>query len=86
MPTSFSEILLSFEFVSSDASHQAFLCKQTGKIYLRSDLSELDELNDELPDDVEDDEKYVAKAFTRADQTRVRVHFALAISSRLLPP
>ena len=27
---------------------------------MRSDFSDLDELNDELPDDIEDDEKYIA--------------------------
>jgi len=61
MPASFQEILLAFEFVGSGVGvHEAFLCRRTGKIYWRSELSDLDEMNDELPDDVEDDEKYVA--------------------------
>jgi hypothetical protein len=62
MPASFQEILLAFEFVgSSDGGmHEAFLCRRTGKIYWRSEFSDLDEMNDELPDDVEDDEKYTA--------------------------
>jgi hypothetical protein len=34
--------------------------QRTGKIYWRSEFSDLDELNDELPDDVEEDENYVA--------------------------
>jgi hypothetical protein len=62
MPVSFGDISLAFEFVSSQAElHQAFLCRRTGKIYYRSEFSDLDEeaLNDELPDDIEDDEKYV---------------------------
>jgi hypothetical protein len=60
MPTDFQEILLSFEFVASGGGglHEAFLCKQTGKIYWRSETSDLDELEDEVPDDVEDGEKY----------------------------
>lgn len=62
MPVSFQDILVSFEFVSSGGlgENEAILCRRTGEIYSRSDLSELDEMNDELPDDVADDEKYLA--------------------------
>ena len=66
MLISFQEILDALEFVGSGSvgEHQAILCRRTGKIYWRSEFSDLDELNDglndELPDDVEDDEKYVA--------------------------
>jgi hypothetical protein len=62
MPISFQEILDALEFVGSGSvgEHEAILCRRTGKIYWRSESSELDELNDELPDDIEDDEKYVA--------------------------
>ncbi len=61
MPVSFEEILNAFEFVSAGGlgEHQAFLCIQSGKIYWHSDLSDLDEADDELPEDVEDDEKYL---------------------------
>ena len=61
MPASFEDILFAFEFVASQVGlHQAFVCRRTGKIYLRSEFSELDvdDLNDEMPDDVEDAEKY----------------------------
>jgi hypothetical protein len=61
MPTAFSDIELSFEFVSSEggSTHEAFLCRRTGKIYWRSDSS--DDLNEEeMPDDVEDEEKHIA--------------------------
>jgi len=61
MPTTFSDIELSFEFVSSEggSTHEAFLCRRTGKIYWRSDSS--DDLNEEeMPDDVEDEEKHIA--------------------------
>ena len=63
MPARFQEILDALEFVGMDAAygeHLAILCRQTGKIYWRSEMSDLDELEDELPDDVEDDEKYIA--------------------------
>ena len=68
MPVSFQEILLAFDFVESGGAglHEAILGRRTGKIYWRSQFSDLDELdelnelNDELPEDVEDDEKYIA--------------------------
>jgi hypothetical protein len=62
MPTSFQEILDALELVSMGGvgEYQALLCRTTGKIYCHSKLSDLDELNDELPDDIEDDEKYIA--------------------------
>jgi hypothetical protein len=58
MPVSFTDILEAFQFVcaGSVGEHQAFLCKQSGKVYWHSELS--DEL-DELPDDINDGEKYV---------------------------
>ena len=40
--------------------HRAVLCKRTGKVYWHSEFSDLDELNDQLPDGIEDEEKYVA--------------------------
>ena len=57
MPVSWTDLILAFEFVSASypGKHQAFLCKQTCKLYWQSTSSgELDE----LPDDI-DDEKYV---------------------------
>jgi len=58
MPVSFEEIQEALEFVSASGlgEHQAFLCIRSGKIYWHSDLSDLD---DELPEDIEDDEKYL---------------------------
>jgi hypothetical protein len=60
MPTSFSDLELAFEFVSSEGigMNEAFLCRRTGKIYWRSDS--LDELDEEAPDDLDDEEKYIA--------------------------
>ena len=58
MPVSWKDLTLAFEFVgaSSTGEHQVFLCKQTGELHWHSDS--LDEL-DELPDDIDDDEKYI---------------------------
>ncbi|MQX75916.1 hypothetical protein [Sinorhizobium medicae] len=58
MPVSFKDILLAFEFVSSGGTgeHQAFLCKQSGTLYWQSEFTgDLDE----LPDDIDDSDKYV---------------------------
>lgn len=60
MPSDFQDILFAFEFVSGDSSNEALLCRRTGKVYWHSPLSGLDEIEEELPDDVEDDENYVA--------------------------
>lgn len=66
MPTSFEDIRLGFDFVDSNdlGANDAILCRRTGKIYWRSESSDLDELNDgtndELPDDFVDDENYIA--------------------------
>jgi hypothetical protein len=58
MPVSWKDLILAFEFVgaSNTEENQVFLCKQTGELHWHSDsLGELDE----LPDDIDDDEKYV---------------------------
>jgi hypothetical protein len=60
MPTSFQDLLLALEFVGNGDEHQAIVCRRTGKIYWRSQFSDLDEFNDELPDDIEDEANYVA--------------------------
>jgi hypothetical protein len=61
MPISFQEILDAFEFAGFTelGENLAVLCRRTGKIYLQSEFSDFDEMNDELPDDIEDDEKYL---------------------------
>ncbi|EHK53042.1 hypothetical protein [Allomesorhizobium alhagi] len=58
MPVSFKDIELAFEFVSaaSTGEHQAFLCKQSGTLCWHSELA--DDL-DELPDDIDDSDKYI---------------------------
>jgi hypothetical protein len=68
VPVSFQEILDAHEFADTNGfgEHHAILCRQTGKIYLHSEFSDFDEFNDELPDDVEDDEKYLTIPDKRA--------------------
>lgn len=58
MLVSFRDLQEAFEFVgaASAGEHQAFLCKQLGKIYCHSELA--DDL-DPLPDDVDDPEKFL---------------------------
>lgn len=63
MPASFKDIREAFDFADvrgSFGENRAFLCRRTGKVYLHSEFSDFDGLFDELPDDIEDDEKYLA--------------------------
>jgi hypothetical protein len=55
---SFRDIQDAFDFVSVGGGyeHQAFLCKETGKIYYQSEFA--DDL-DELPDDIGDSDKFL---------------------------
>jgi hypothetical protein len=54
----FDTLLEAFEFVSfgPPEEHQAYVCLETGKIYWHSELGDDDE---ELPEDIDDAEKYV---------------------------
>jgi hypothetical protein len=58
VPVSLKDILGAFEFVSAGGGgeHEAFLCKQSGKLYCHSGLC--DDL-DILPDDIGDSEKFL---------------------------
>src|SRR5205814_7216111 len=58
MPINFSDLQLAFEFVSSGGidENEAYLDRQSGKIYWHSEFGKNDE---ELPDDI-DNEKYIA--------------------------
>src|SRR5882762_1679992 len=58
MAVSFSDLRLAFEFVSSGGTgeNEAYLDRQSGKIYWHSEFGDNDE---ELPDDI-DDEKYIS--------------------------
>ena len=56
---SFRELLNAFEFVNFQGDNEAFICRQTGKIYWQIEDAPEDE-PEELPDDIENEEKYVA--------------------------
>jgi hypothetical protein len=59
MRISWADIDMAFQFVSGSQyeEHHAYLCKQTGKLYWHSDS--LDDDEEELPDDIEDTDKYI---------------------------
>jgi hypothetical protein len=61
VPVTFQDILDAFEFVGIGGGglHRAILCRRTGKIYQHTEFSDLEEFNDEMPDDVVDEEKYI---------------------------
>jgi hypothetical protein len=67
MPVNFSDLQLAFEFVSGGGmgENEAYLDRQSGKIYWHSEFSDNDE---ELPDDI-DDEKYISIALILANPT-----------------
>jgi enoyl-CoA hydratase/carnithine racemase len=58
---SWMDLETAFQFVSASQhdEHQAFLCKQTGKLLCHSDLLGDDD-EEELPDDIDDADKYIA--------------------------
>ena len=62
MPTSIAELIDGLEIASlSDMGEcQAFICRQSCKVYTRMDPLDVgDEMNEDLPDDIDDGEKYV---------------------------
>ncbi|HEX3450537.1 MAG TPA: hypothetical protein VHS97_19935, partial [Isosphaeraceae bacterium] len=63
MPVSIGDIAEAFEFANAGGNmgeYLAVVCKRTGKIYYQTDFPDAAEMNDELPDDINDEEKYVA--------------------------
>ncbi|MDD1531671.1 hypothetical protein C7U92_29995 [Bradyrhizobium sp. WBOS7] len=63
MPVTFKDILQAFEFADVSGGMgecHTFVCRQTGKIYYQFDDDSLQDLEeDELPDDIEDEAKYL---------------------------
>jgi hypothetical protein len=64
MPVNFNDILEALEFTNTGigggrGDFRAFVCKQTDKIYYQSDPLYTGELDDELPDDIENEDKYL---------------------------
>ena len=64
MPVNFSDLQLAFEFVSSGGmgENEAYVDRQSGKIYWHSEFGDNEE---ELPNDI-DDEKYISIPDKRA--------------------
>lgn len=63
MPASIKDILEAYDFASVSGAYEnhAYVCRRTGKIYTYSSYEEEleeDELEEKLPDDIEDEEKY----------------------------
>jgi hypothetical protein len=58
MPVSWFDLQSAFDFASGGqpGEHQAFLCKQSGEFLWHSEFG--DEI-DVLPDDIDDEEKYI---------------------------
>jgi hypothetical protein len=62
MPVKFADIQDAFDTINMGGpdEHQALVCRKTGKVYYRySEYSDQAEFSDELPDDANDEEKYV---------------------------
>ncbi|MHC2625076.1 hypothetical protein ACVIW2_007108 [Bradyrhizobium huanghuaihaiense] len=63
MPVSLADVTEAFEFANINGDmgeFRAFVCKQTGKIHHQTDFLDAVELDDQLPDDIDDEEKYIA--------------------------
>ncbi|MCK1717300.1 hypothetical protein [Bradyrhizobium sp. 141] len=63
MPVKFQDIATAFEFANTNGDtgeFRAFVCKQTGRIYYQFEDVDLEDLEDDkLPDDIEDEDKYI---------------------------
>jgi hypothetical protein len=58
MPVAWDDIFTAFEFLGSgDAGDTAYLCRETGAVFWHSEFGDNFE---ELPDDIDDEAKYVA--------------------------
>jgi hypothetical protein len=61
MPARIGDITEAFDFANTNGymgEFRALVCKQTGKIHY--DFPDAAEMGDELPDDIDDEEKYIA--------------------------
>jgi len=62
MPVTIAKITEAFDFANTGSgmgTFFAFVCIPTGEIHYQTDISDFAEMYDELPDDIEDEEKYV---------------------------
>jgi hypothetical protein len=63
MPVTIAQITAAFDFANTGSSMGAFfavVCKATGEIHYQTDMPDFADMYDELPDDIDDEEKYVA--------------------------
>ena len=58
MPVDWDDLLIGFEYVNAGPTgdHEVFLCKETGKLHWHSEYGDNEE---ELPDDIDGDGKYL---------------------------
>ncbi len=61
MPAKLSELIDALEFVSGSYSgeQQVYVCRRSGKTYWHFDPMISGDIDEELPDDIEDEEKYL---------------------------
>jgi len=82
MAISFSDIEDAFYFVSMDQPemHHAYLCKETGEIFYSSEMSDFDE----LPEDIDDDpDKYIS--IPHKNELELGKHLVIDFTSQYLP-
>jgi hypothetical protein len=81
MTISFDDIENAFFFVSMDQQgmHNAYLCKETGQIFYTSEIGDADE----LPEDVDDPEKYIT--IPHKNDLDLRKALVIEFTSKYLP-
>ena len=81
MAISFSDIEDAFFFVSMDQQymHNAYLCKETGETFYTSEAGD----SDELPEDIDDPEKYIA--IPHKNELDLGKHLSLNLHQHIYP-
>jgi hypothetical protein len=81
MTISFDDIENAFFFVSMDQQgmHNAYLCKETGQIFYTSEIGD----SDELPEDVEDPDKYIT--IPHKNDLELGKNLVIEFTSKYLP-
>src|SRR5262245_65688124 len=89
MAASFNEILEAYQLASMANSGygraDVFLCRQSGRIYWRYDeFSGLQKYNDDVPADIDDEEKYIQLPDKR--ELDLGVALVMEFARQLFPP